>query len=426
MANYCILRMAKIKTDGNVAASLQHQYRERETINADIDKTELNENSNNSVEQAMAMYREKLPEKVRSNAVKAIELVMTASPEALAEMTVEQQKEYFNDCIDFVKTKYGAENVFQSSVHFDEQTPHVHVMFVPKIDGKLNCKKLFGTDNSKKGTTEKPISGRQKLRDLQDDFYSEVGKKHGFERGQKGSIARHQTVKRFYGEVLDIDEALELPKKKILEKDEDYQIRFKEQIEPLLKKLTTYDQMEKVFFNASNQIALADERADHAEKKFADLQNDFEKKVSDGYYKRIAEARDQQKSVDFIEINRRENALENEKEEFEKQKIKEFETKNSEISKLKQQNSELQLANNQHLQTIFNQNKIVEDLKTETENETKRADKAEKHVSDIERRIDQTLHALGGNAQEIFDKKYYEIKDQEERPRNRSSGFERS
>ena len=433
MANYCILRIAKIKTDGNVGASLQHQYRNRETPNADIDKADLNQNSNKSVEQAMARYREILPEKVRKNAVKAVEVLITASPEALEKMNFKEQEKYFQDSLNFISDRYGTENVFHFSFHRDEKTPHLHVMFVPKVEGKLNCKKLFGTDNepTKKNPnpSEPRLMGRQKLRNLQDDFYAEVGKKHGFERGIKNSRATHKDISKFYGEIKELDEqVLTPPKKGLMESAEKYKERFNSQLTDLPPHYKTALEGN---YKAAAEKAVANSL--ESKKAYDDLKSDFDTKVSEEYYKRIAEARASQKSVDFIEINRREKALENEKEEFEKQKIKEFEAKESEISRLKRENSELKqevsnkiYANNQHMKTIFNHNKIVEDLKAEKSNETKRAEKAEKHVSDIERRIDKTLQALGGNAQEIFDKKYYEIKDREEHPRNRSSGFERS
>ena len=422
MANYCILRIAKIKTDGNVGASLQHQYRNRETPNADIDKADLNQNSNKSVEQAMARYREILPEKVRKNAVKAVEVLITASPEALEKMNFKEQEKYFQDSLNFISDRYGTENVFHFSFHQDEKTPHLHVMFVPKIDGKLNCKKLFGTDNAPpkkdKNPSQTRLTGRQKLRNLQDDFYAEVGQKHSLERGIKNSRATHKDISKFYGELKELDEqVLTPPKKELFESAEKYQERFQDQLKDLPPHYKTALEGN---YKAAAEKAVADSLV--SQKKFDDLQKDFDLKVSEGYYSKIAEAREAEKN------------------EFEKQKIKDFEEKDKEICDLKsknlelqKQNSELQqevenkvFANNQHMKTIFNQNKIVEDLKAEKSNETKRAEKAEKHVSDIERRIDKTLQALGGNAQEIFDKKYYEIKDLEERPKNRSSGFERS
>jgi hypothetical protein len=43
--------------------------------------------------------------------------------------------------------------------------------------------------------------GREKMSDLQTDFYENVAKGFGLERGVKGSKAKHEDVKHFYGEL---------------------------------------------------------------------------------------------------------------------------------------------------------------------------------------------------------------------------------
>ena len=54
MANYAIMRCSKLKTMGSVASSLQHNFRERETPNADADRTPDNEHlAANSTDEAM-------------------------------------------------------------------------------------------------------------------------------------------------------------------------------------------------------------------------------------------------------------------------------------------------------------------------------------------------------------------------------------
>ena len=69
MANYAIMRCKKLTGMGSVASALQHCYRERETPNANAERTPENYCSvSESTDQAMGRVRELLPE----NAVKML------------------------------------------------------------------------------------------------------------------------------------------------------------------------------------------------------------------------------------------------------------------------------------------------------------------------------------------------------------------
>ncbi|TRR75966.1 hypothetical protein DNP39_23515, partial [Salmonella enterica subsp. enterica serovar Panama] len=74
MANYAIMRCKKLTGMGSVASALQHCYRERETPNANAERTPENYCSvSKSTDQAMGRVRELLPEKRRKDAVLAVE-----------------------------------------------------------------------------------------------------------------------------------------------------------------------------------------------------------------------------------------------------------------------------------------------------------------------------------------------------------------
>lgn len=208
MSNFCILRAEKLKTIQNVAASLDHHLRTRDTPNADLDRIENNyyhpnkyesQTDNKHIEnndpakreamkrKALVNFKSKLPDKVRKNAVLAVELLMTLSPEAAQQPNFNANE--FCDCAsNWAHQKFGNENVYFIAYHLDEKTPHVSIQLVPKDDkGKLNCRYYLG--------------GRKKLRELQDSFAEEMGKYFGLERGVKGSKAKHQKVKRFYNAI---------------------------------------------------------------------------------------------------------------------------------------------------------------------------------------------------------------------------------
>ncbi len=82
MANYAIMRCKELTGMGSVASALQHCYRERETPNANAERTAENYCSvSKSTDQAMGRVGELLPETSRNDGVLAVEYGMTASPE---------------------------------------------------------------------------------------------------------------------------------------------------------------------------------------------------------------------------------------------------------------------------------------------------------------------------------------------------------
>ena len=110
---------------------------------------------------------------IRKDAVLMIDGLYTASPEFFEGKTPEEIKEYFQECLDFHRAHYGV--VFNAVVHMDEGTPHMAVASVPLVkneDGSytLSAKKLLG--------------GRVDFHEKQDDFYNDVSKSRGLERGE--------------------------------------------------------------------------------------------------------------------------------------------------------------------------------------------------------------------------------------------------
>jgi predicted CopG family antitoxin len=189
---YAIMRAKKLATMGAAAASMKHNFRERETPNADRSRTHENEHLvAGSTNEAMGRLRELLPEKRRKDAVLAVEYVMTASPEWWARADQAHQRAFFERSLNWLQEKYGARNVLVATIQRDEKTPHLSAFVVPKTrDGRLSAKEFIGN--------------RQKMRADQTSFAERV-RELGLERGIEGSKVTHQRVKQFYGEV-DRDE----------------------------------------------------------------------------------------------------------------------------------------------------------------------------------------------------------------------------
>lgn len=172
---------------GNIAASLSHNYRNRPTPNADPYRTVNNEHDLKTAGQVMDGIKNRLPEKIRSNAVLCVEYLITASPDWAGWKDKKQEADFFKRSLEWLKQRHGAENVISTSIHRDETTPHL-VAYVVPIDsqGKLNAREFLG--------------GRAKLSKMQTDFHDQV-KDLGLERGLEGSKAEHTTIKDFYAEI---------------------------------------------------------------------------------------------------------------------------------------------------------------------------------------------------------------------------------
>lgn len=182
---FAILRVAKLKTMGNIAGSLSHTYRTRETPNADPEQATDNQHSKGSPKDVLVALKARLPAKHRKDAVLGLEYFVGASPEWFA--GGKDGSDYFLTAVAWLETKHGKENVVGWSVHRDESTPHMVAYVVPLVDGKLNAKAFTG--------------GKTALSKMQTDFARDVGQQFGMARGIEGSRAQHQTIKEFYAQI---------------------------------------------------------------------------------------------------------------------------------------------------------------------------------------------------------------------------------
>ena len=197
---YQILRLQKLKSVYSLRRSMAHAYRDQETPNADPARLAHNQMVGaKTAADALARYEERLGTvkgNIRKNAVYAVEYLVTASPEWFEGRSLEEQTEYFNGALKWLREQYGAENFIAGGVHRDEKTPHLYAYFIPLKDQKLNAKHYVG-------------GHRDRLAQMQTDFHEKVSKKFGLERGQQGSKAKHTAVKQWYSMIAEV---MDLPK----------------------------------------------------------------------------------------------------------------------------------------------------------------------------------------------------------------------
>lgn len=185
---YGIIRVQKVKSAAVGSMQYHNDRMPGEHENPDIDPSRTRENVEYighgsyraEVQKRIDSYREST-RKVRKDAVVLVEGIVTASPEFFEGKSKEECLAFFDDAFDFVRDEFGEENLIHYTVHFDETTAHAHFGATPIKDGQLSWKKFF--------------DGRAALTGFQDRFHNEVSKRHGLERGERGTGVTHREVK---------------------------------------------------------------------------------------------------------------------------------------------------------------------------------------------------------------------------------------
>jgi len=197
MSNFAIVRIAKHKNLGGVLNLAKHHTRELECDHINTARTSLNigPKFGRDAVDAISKRIEEAQEgkkKFRSDAVKVLEYMCTASPEWWQKASKTQREGFISRTRGWLEKRHPG-NVAALWVHYDETSPHVHAFIVP-LDkkGVLNAKSFVG--------------GREKLTALQDEFANVVGQPLGLDRGLKKSGARHTRVRDFW-QALDGEEA---------------------------------------------------------------------------------------------------------------------------------------------------------------------------------------------------------------------------
>jgi hypothetical protein len=200
--SFAILRTQKLKA-GNIHGSSSHVTRSRETPNADPARQHLNQVLIGQGKRPVDAITDRVNEitsarkfaggkKNRSDAILAVEYLLTASPEHFSEKSHDEILEWANHSIKFVTDKHG-ENVVSATLHMDEKTPHIHVYHVPgAFDGKnratLSAKQFYGN--------------KKLLSALQTDYADHMKAfDPTLKRGLEKSKASHKEIRSWYSEI---------------------------------------------------------------------------------------------------------------------------------------------------------------------------------------------------------------------------------
>lgn len=261
MSNFAIARVQKLSASSLVSAERHNERQNLNYKNADIRADLKNENVcflacdnyKKLIDERVAVLAQNENKtktgklrKLRADAPRALEYVITSSAEHLATMSKDDQIAFFRDAFEMLKKKHGERNAVAAVVHYDEVReggsvePHLHAIFVP--------------ENAKGQLRAKDFMSLKSLSKLQDEV-AEVGARYGMARGRRVSDLRalgletpkHQSQYVFKAEqqaqatadaqaVEDAALQIQLPKRKLIESAESYKARVNEANRDVLTK----------------------------------------------------------------------------------------------------------------------------------------------------------------------------------------------
>ncbi|MBQ8415789.1 MAG: plasmid recombination protein, partial [Clostridia bacterium] len=134
---YAIMRFAKYKGPeiGNIE-SHNERTKEKYASNPDIDasRSHLNFHLIKPGRKYRAEAEKQIAEagcRTRSDSVRVVEALITASPEFFKGKKRAEVREYFEEALSFIKKHQSPDTIISAVVHMDEKTPHMHLSFVP-------------------------------------------------------------------------------------------------------------------------------------------------------------------------------------------------------------------------------------------------------------------------------------------------------
>ena len=132
--------------------------------------------------------------RIRSDSVRVVEALITASPVFFKGKKKSEVREYFAYALDFIKAHQNEKTIISAVIHMDEKTPHMHLCFVPLTeDGRLSAKEIVGN--------------KKKLTWWQDEFWEHMVRKcPELERGESArETGRVHLPPRLYKEAVHLN-----------------------------------------------------------------------------------------------------------------------------------------------------------------------------------------------------------------------------
>ena len=270
---FAILRFAKYKGPeiGHIE-SHNERTKEKYASNPDVDTSRSHLNFHLIMPQRK--YRAEAEKQIaeagcrtRSDSVRVVEALVTASPEFFKGKKKGEIKAYFTEALDFIREHQDPKTIISAVVHMDEKTPHMHLCFVPLTeDGRLSAKEIVGN--------------KKKLTRWQDRFWEHMVRKYpDLERGESVSeTGRDHIPPRLFKEAVHLNQMKEqilklmtdtnlLNKKLKMEELEALLNKYVPATEALRTKLRKYDKAYKALSDENGALEAELQTAKDASKE---------------------------------------------------------------------------------------------------------------------------------------------------------------
>lgn len=205
-SGYSICEVRKIKNTQGMLTCQKHnldaEWRKEHVLNSNPALASMNEEivklSRNTYNEA---FKEKISgldyyktKKLRKDAVRAIEVVLTFSKSAEGTFSMEDWKKesmkWLKDNFEIAPKEYGS-NIISAVCHMDESVPHIHAVILPVDEnGHLNAKRFTG--------------GRMAMRAMKKS-YGKAMEGFGLEPGEDMYHPKYEDIKKLY---VKLDKAL--------------------------------------------------------------------------------------------------------------------------------------------------------------------------------------------------------------------------
>lgn len=270
-----------------VQGLLRHDTRTNENYSNDsIDSTRTSSNYN-LLGNPFENYDNRMSELYvlnRKDVNTLVEIVIT-KPKDVSE---EEQKAFFEGCLENVKGYFGDKNVISAAVHLDETTPHIHLKAIPVYFNEKKQREQVSFDKVVK-------------RDFYQHFHEKLDKDLEKKLGHKVSVITNETLDNKTTKQLKLEtqkklnENIKLLKQQqqkikeenqaLIDKRKEIKVKHVDLIQPkkvLMKEYVPYEDYVKQFNSFKKnetQLLKENEKLIERDKKFSTLVSDIVKEV---------------------------------------------------------------------------------------------------------------------------------------------------
>ena len=182
--SYAIVRNEKLTRSQAIGICVHNDRKAKNHSNKEIDISKSNINYYfKKKELSYTKEFDKLKKKynlqgqIRSNSIIMCEMIFTSDKEFFDTIGTEETKRYFEESYKFICNyrNLGEKNIISAVVHFDETTPHMHLIYIPVV----HTKDKYGKEIDKVCCRDF-WKGRDSYRNLQNAFHEYITSK-GFD-----------------------------------------------------------------------------------------------------------------------------------------------------------------------------------------------------------------------------------------------------